>query len=123
MAEEKDTQDYKANLEDLADDLKDYLKTSAELYKMQASAKGAEMGAEAILGIIILIFLSMAFLFASIAAAFSISAWLGKEYSGFLIVAGVYLLVALVIIFFKNKGMKRSLADKIVNQIYSKEDE
>lgn len=115
--------DYKANLEDVADDLKEYIQTSAELYKMQATAKGAEMGAEMIIGIIAGVFGAMAFLFASIAAAFSISEWLGKQYSGFLVVAGVYALLTLVVLFFKKRGLKTSLADSIVKQAYSREHE
>jgi uncharacterized membrane protein YgcG len=123
MAEEKENKDYKEGIEDLTDNLQEYLKTSAELYKMQATAKGAELGAEMIIGIIAGVFLAMGFLFASFAAAYSISDWLGKQYSGFLVVAVLYALLATIILLLKGRGLKASIADFIVKQIYGKDHE
>jgi hypothetical protein len=113
-------EDIKTGLADIADDLKGYIQTSADLYKMKATEKGAEIGADFILNIIAGVFIAMAFLFASFAAAFSISEWLESQYSGFLIVAGIYALVGFVILIQKGKGWKSSLADSIVKQIYKK---
>jgi hypothetical protein len=114
-------EDIKTGLVDIADDLKDYIQTSADLYKMKATEKGAEIGANMILNIIAGVFIALAFLFGSLAAAFSISEWLDSQYSGFLIVAGIYTLVGTVILILKGKGWKTSLADSIIKQIYKKE--
>lgn len=114
-------EDIKSGIVDIAEDLKEYVQTSADLYKMKATEKGAELGAEMIINIIAAVFISMAFLFASLAAAFSLSEWIGSQYSGFLIVAGFYTLAGITVIILKKKGWKVSLADTIVKQVYKKE--
>ena len=108
----------KTEFSELVDDVKEYINTSAEIYKLQATEKAADLGAGMAINIVLLIVTSMAFLFVSIAAAFLIGEALGKTYLGFLIVAGFYVLVGMIVVFARDRGLKESIADSIIRSIY-----
>ena len=108
----------KTELGDFVDDLKDYIQTSAEVYKLQAIEKVAVAGSGIFINLILLIVTSMAFLFVSIAAAYLIGEWLGQTYLGFLVVAGFYVLVGMVIQFTRDKGLKDTITDSIIRSIF-----
>ncbi|HEX5001264.1 MAG TPA: phage holin family protein [Bacteroidia bacterium] len=112
-------EDYKTEIEELVDDIKEYVNTSAEIYKMKASAQAARAGASTMIGIVVGILATVAFLFFSFAAAFSISSWLNTQYSGFLVIGALYGIIALVISAQRNKGLRDSLTDKFIKHIYS----
>lgn len=78
----------KNDFTNLADDLRGYVETTVEIYKLQATEKIADLVAGMMINIILLVVVSMAFLFFSLAAAFLIGKALGETYLGFLIVAG-----------------------------------
>ena len=109
----------KPDLAEIAEEIKSYVNTTAELYKLKATDKGAEIASVAIINIVVGIFAGMVLLFASLALAFLISAYIGKMYSGFLIVAGFYLLVSLFILFVKDRWLKHTLVDNIIKVVYS----
>lgn len=108
----------KTEFSDVVDDVKDYINTSAEIYKLQATEKAADIGAGMAVNLMLLILASMAFLFVSIAAAFLIGEALGKTYLGFLIVAGFYVVAGLIVLFASDRGLKDSIADNIIRSIY-----
>lgn len=108
----------KNDFTNLADDLRGYVETTVEIYKLQATEKIADLVAGMMINIILLVVVSMAFLFFSLAAAFLIGRALGETYWGFLIVAGFYALLGLVIHLMKNKGLKNSIADGIIHSIH-----
>jgi hypothetical protein len=108
----------KGEFSELVDDVKEYIQTNAEIYKLQASEKAADMGALLAINVVLLIVASMAFLFVSIAAAFLIGELLGKTYLGFLIVAGFYVLAGLIVLYARDRGLKESIADSIIRSIY-----
>jgi len=112
-------ENYKTEIEDIVDDIKDYVNTNAEIYKLKASAQAAKAGASAMIGIVVGILATIAFLFVSLAAAFSISSWLDTQYSGFLIIGALYGIIALVISAQSNRGLKDSLSDKFIKHFYS----
>ena len=108
------------DLEDIVDELKSYINTSIDLYKLKASEKGAEIASSAIINVVMGVFVGMVFLFASLALAFCLSEYFDKMYLGFLVVAGIYTVLALVILLAKDRWLKSTLIDNIIKAIYSK---
>lgn len=108
----------KNDFTNVVDDLRGYVETTVEIYKLQATEKGADLAAGMMLNVILLVVVSMAFLFFSMAAAFLVGRALGETYLGFLIVAGFYALLGLVIHLMKNMGLKNSIADSIIHTIH-----
>lgn len=116
---EPNNEKNKPDLAEIAEEIKSYVNTTAELYKLKATDKGAEIASVAIINIVVGIFAGMVLLFASLALAFCISAYFDKLYSGFLIVAGFYLLISVLILFVKDRWLKNTLVDSIIKVVYS----
>ena len=110
----------KPEIEEIVEELKSYVNISMDLYKMKATEKGARIATGAIINVVIGIFVFMVFLFSNVALAFCLSVYFDKMYAGFLIVAGLYTVIALVIYLLKDKWLKGNMVDSIIKSIYSK---
>ena len=95
----------------------DYGKTTIELLKLKTIDKSADvvssLVSQLVIGIILLIFL----LFVNIGIALWIGALMGKSYYGFLIVAGIYGLIGLLIYIFRNKWIKMPVSNSMIKQM------
>lgn len=111
-------ENIKPVIENIADDIKDYVETSITLYKHQATQKGAEVASEAIINLLIAFFIGTALLFGSIACSLYLSELLGHPYSGFLIMTGFYALLGFIVILTKDKWLKNRLVDSFIKSIY-----
>lgn len=109
-------------IEALSDDLKVYFNTNIALVKLQAldriSAIGAVIVAGLILGIIFLIFIMLG----SVSAAIYIGILLGSYALGFIIVAGFYLLVGLVLLASRKTSLVNPIRDVIITKALEDED-
>jgi len=108
----------KSKIEDLVDHTKDYLNTSAELVELKTTQKMASVLSASISSLVIGLFFFVFFMFASIAFAYYLGTVTGKTYVGFLIVAGVYLLVGLFLWAGKEKMLTTPLLNMIVKQVF-----
>lgn len=91
------------NLQQLNENIKAFAKSSAEYYKLDLFNKTMQGATAAIKGAAIAFFSLFALIFLSIAVAVALSNWLDAPSSGFFIVAGLYLLIALFFVFFGSK--------------------
>lgn len=94
-------EEIKNNFSEIKSEAKDYLETNIDYYQLL----GFKISSRA-LGLILKIFaltlfLSIALLFLSFAAAFAIGKQLDNNTYGFLIIGGVYLLFALLVYIFR----------------------
>lgn len=100
-------------IEPLLERVKDYSKTSFELIKLKSIDKTADVLATVIarlcLAVILLIFL----LTLNIAAALWIGDMIGKSFDGFLIVAGFYAIMGIVL-YFMQPAIKARVTDSII---------
>jgi hypothetical protein len=94
-------------LKDQADQVQEetraYIDTTLEYYKLwgfKVAMKSTAMAAKVILVMVCLI---MVFLFVSLAAALAIGDALDNYVTGFLIIGGIYLILLILIILFKDK--------------------
>jgi hypothetical protein len=99
--------------------LKNYFETRWNLLVLNASEKASDIISS--IASVFLIALCMAFvlLFLSISTALWIGNSLENNSMGFLIVALFYLVIAIVLIFFKDKLIKVPVINKILTSIYN----
>jgi hypothetical protein len=109
--------DEKENvLTSLLDSVEEYSKTSFELFKLKRLDKASDLASTAISRIAAIFAYILFLLMASIGAAFWLGALMGKVWYGFFAVAAFYGLLGLIVYFVIHKGLKRFLADMIINQ-------
>ncbi|HEV7231015.1 MAG TPA: phage holin family protein [Bacteroidia bacterium] len=107
-------------IEELTDNLKSYASTNFELFKLEATERASVIGSESVSFVAISAVAALFVVFISIGAGFYISARMGDTYSGFLIVAGFYLFLTLVLLIGKKKLIEHPLRDKIIRKVFSK---
>ncbi len=95
-----------------------YGKTSFELVKMKALAKTADVTSTLISRSIFILLISFFAFTINIAVALWIGDLLGKNYYGFLIVAGFYALAS-VILLIVHPSIKSRVNDTIIKQLFN----
>jgi hypothetical protein len=80
--------------------------------------KGTQLFANLLTDGLVLILAVLAFLFGSFALGFYLSEVLENSYGGFLIVAGIYLLTALILNSIKDKYLEKKIINIIIQKIF-----
>ena len=118
----KTMEDSFAKVEDLAVHIKEYLNNRIESVKLSAAEKSSKMLANLIaISAVLLVFLFV-IVFASIALAYVLAKLTGELYWGFLIVAGIYLLLGSLIWLLKEKILRFPIMNAMLHQLF-KDDE
>lgn len=109
------------NIESLAQiitSIKDYIGLQKELLQLNAVTKIAHLLSILLLAVILAFFILLIVIFLSFAAVFALSAYMPTALS-FLIIAGIYLLMLILVFSNSNKWIKRPLlrlfADILIN--------
>lgn len=93
-----------------------YTKNSAELYKLKAIDKFADVVSTLTARLAIMLFLTLFFLILNIGLALWIGEALGKVYYGFFIISGFYALGGIILYMFSNKWISIPLRNSIITQ-------
>lgn len=109
-------------LEGLTDHVKEYVNTRVELTKLRIAEKTSLIIGDLIAGGIVILFFLFVLMFGSIAGAWALSDWIGKRYSGFLIVAGIYLLFGIIVWIARGRFIRFPVMNTIIKKLH-KEDE
>jgi hypothetical protein len=104
--------------ETLLESATDYGKTSFELVKLKALDKTADVISSFIPQTVVFVLIGSFLFFISIGLALWIGKLLGNIYFGFFIVAAFYGLTAIVCNFLLKKGIKQSVYDYIIKQMF-----
>ncbi len=107
-------------LEEITDSLKQYVNTNFEIIKLEATERTSVIGSSFASGLIVGL---TAFLFIfslSIGLGFYLSSLLGDSYSGFLIIAAFYFILAIVMLIGRKKFIESPLRDKIIQKLLEK---
>lgn len=107
----------KGKIEELTKNLKIYLQTNLELYKLEATERVSVYGSNVISILIIGFSVFLLVLFFSITAGFFIARYFNNNYMGFLIVTGFYFLLTLVLLIIRRKHIEKPIRDKIIRRI------
>jgi hypothetical protein len=107
-----------SSLKSLLDSTEDYIKTSYELFKLKAIDKATDSASLVISRALAYFVFFMFILMASLAVALLLGNLLGKTWLGFLIVAGFYCLVGIILSFFTHNWFKKIIGNSIVKQAF-----
>jgi hypothetical protein len=108
-----------SQIEPLLEKVEEYGKTSLELYTLKIIHKTTDMVCWMVSNIVVLVLLSMFFVFASFALAFWLGNLMDKTYWGFLTVAIFYLILVFVAYFGFNKYLTQKIRKLIIMKIFN----
>lgn len=107
-----------SKIEELAGNAKEYINTQIDLIKLTAAEKISSVLAGFIAGAIVAMVFIFVLVFGGIAAAYALSAWIGFPYAGFLIVAGFYLLLGIIIWMTKERVIRIPIMKSIIRELF-----
>ncbi|MCE3258552.1 MAG: hypothetical protein K0S12_193 [Bacteroidetes bacterium] len=107
-------------IEDLTDHIKTYIDTNYQLVKLQATERSAAVGSVMISGVLLGAMSVLILLFTSVWAGFYLSHLFDDSYSGFAIVAGVYMILAIVFLCGGKQLLEKRSRNMIIDKILNK---
>src|SRR5687768_8301540 len=107
----------------LKEQVKEYINTKISIAKIEFARKVSLFVSSAIAVIMSSIVFVFFALFASIAGALALSTWIGKPYSGFLIIAGFYLLVGILTWSNREKMIRKPILNSIIKEIFKNDNQ
>ena len=110
-------------LEGLTDHVKEYINTRVELTKLRIAEKTSLIIGDLVAGTIVLLLFLFVLMFGSIAGAWALSDWIGKRYSGFLIVAGIYLLLGIIVWMARGRLIRFPVMNSIIKKLHKGDEE
>lgn len=112
-----------AKVEELADTLKDYVNTRIESAKLSFAEKSSAVISNVIAALIVAGVFMFFIVFSSIALAIGLAGWIGSIWAGFLIVAGLHLIIGIVIWKARVKIIQLPVMNAFIKQFFSEADE
>jgi hypothetical protein len=107
----------------IIDKVKEYIHIQTELSVLSAVDKGSKLFAGLLTDGLVLIFIALAGLFGSFALGFYLSEALNNTYGGFLIVAGIYLLGAILLNSVKENYLEKRIINLMIEKIFKDRNE
>lgn len=108
-----------ARVEELAGHIREYVNVRIDAVKLSTAEKTSKAIAGALAFVVVVQFLILFLIFASFALAYAFAALTGKLYWGFLIVAGIYLLLGVIIWTAKEKLLRIPLMNFMLRQMHA----
>lgn len=102
------------NVEDLFYKVKDYADTRIDLFKLKAISKVSGILSSIISGVVLVLLLLMVLICITIGLSLLIGSALGHAWLGFLIMAGVYVIIGLIIFMSRSKLLKTPISNKFI---------
>ena len=97
--------------------LREYIDTNIELTKFSIIERGSIIGSSIISGIVISIFGLLFLMLMSMGGGFLLGDLFDDNFIGFAIIAGMYLVLALLLYVFRKQIVRKTLRDKIVHAL------
>ena len=112
-----------AKMEELTDSVKEYVNTRIASVKLSVAEKSSALVANLVAGMLVAAVFLFFLIFAGIALALVLSEWTGKLWAGFLIVAGIYLLIGIIVWIAREKIIRLPVMNALIKQFFSTDDE
>jgi hypothetical protein len=109
--------------QNIIDKVKEYIHVRTELTVLSAVDKGSQLFAGLLTDSLVLILTVFAGLFGSFALGFYLSEVLNNTYGGFLIVAGLYLLGAIILNSIKEKYLEKRIINLVIEKFFKDRNE
>ena len=104
--------------QNIIEKIKEYIHVRTELSVLSAVDKGSQLFAGLLTDGLVLVLTVLAFLFGSLALGFYLSEVLNNTYGGFLIVAGIYLLGAVILNSIKGKYLEKRIINLVIEKFF-----
>ncbi len=112
-----------AKVEEMAEHVKEYVNNHISSAKISVAEKTSGMLANIIaLAVALTVFLFF-IIFSSVALAFVFAKLTGEYYWGFLIVAGIYLLIGILVWATREKLLRMPIMNSILKQLFKEEED
>ena len=112
-----------AKAEELAEHIKEYVNIRIDSVKLSAAEKSSKLTANIFAALIAAFVFLLFIVFASTALAFVFSKLTGEFYWGFLIVAGIYLIIGLIVWSMRERILRIPIMNAILQQLFNEEDD
>lgn len=109
--------------EELAGTIKEYITTRIESAKLHTAEKSAVIIANIIAGLIVSLVFLLFIILASISLALVLGSWIGKLWAGFLIMAGFYLLAAIIVWMTRVTLIRLPVLNALIKQLFIEDEE
>lgn len=113
-----DNANLRDRAEDLTEDIGEYLETYYQLKVLQITDKAANVASISMASLMVIVMMTFMFLFLGIALGLWIGAMLNNLIAGFAIVAGVYALIALLVISLRKNVIQPFIRNSIIKKTY-----
>lgn len=105
------------NIESLYKKAKDYADVNIELLKLNSIDKIADVLSSLVSRIVIFMFVVMFLLLINIALSLYLGELLGKDYLGYAVVAVIYLILIIIINYYRDKLIKMPLTNLVIAKL------
>lgn len=105
-------------IEDLNENLKEYLSTRYDLMVLKASEKVSVIGSIATVSVVLGIFLILFILFVSVSAGFFLSQLTGSYATGFLLLSSIFLLLFILVFMVRKKWIIEPIKNKLIRAMF-----
>ncbi|MDP3467187.1 MAG: phage holin family protein [Daejeonella sp.] len=104
--------------QNIIEKIKEYIHVRTELSVLSAVDKGSQLFANLLTDGLVLVFTILAGLFGSFALGFYLSEVLNNTYGGFLIVAGIYLIGAVLLNSIKDRFLEKRIINLMIKKFF-----
>lgn len=111
-----------AKTEDLAGNIKELVNVKFDSVKLTVAEKSSKIVSNIISAIIVVLAITFFVVFFSVALAYFLGELLNNTWAGFLIISGMYLIMALIMRLVKERAIRIPIMNSILSQFF-KEDE
>ena len=108
----------KEELDNLINEVKDYLETRSELGKLKALNKGSQIAGNVSVVLFISLIGSLFLLFISIAAALALADFFGKMYLGFLVVSIAYFVIGVLLYVKRESWIHKPIVNTMIREFF-----
>lgn len=112
-----------ARIEELADTVKEYVDIRIAAVKLNTAEKSSGIIATVIAAFIVATVFLFVLVFFSIALAIGLGEWLGKPWSGFLIVGFLYLVIGIIVWSARVRVIQLPIMNALIKMFFSNENE
>jgi len=107
--------------EKLVKHIEEYIRTQLSMIKLDVAEKLSRIVSWIIAGVLVFFILLLGLIFFSLSIAHEIAHLTGQPYLGYLVVGGIYLLIAFVVWWKKKKLLQLPLLNLMIRQLFSEE--
>jgi hypothetical protein len=111
-------EDFKAKASDLTESISEYANTYYKLKVLNVADKATTIGSSAISSIVVLFLGIFVLLFSGIALGIWLGELLQNAALGYLLVAGFYLLLILILVAFRKRIVFPMIRNSLINKLY-----